>query len=103
MNDHPTPPPRLTIRSLLPQPCLEFVPLRTATQIRKKIFGTVSSHRIKGNFVPCLRGLSQAGVPEIQIPFLVLPFMDVPGQDDSISLSAPHELLRSGQCYYSKK
>lgn len=104
VNDpHPHPTTRLTIRRLLPPAMLGICPSENGNTDKEKIFGTVSRHRIKGNFVPCLRGLSRAGVPEIQIPFLVLPFRDVPGQVDSISLFVPHEPLRSGQRYYSKK
>ena len=39
----------------LPQLSLEFVPSRTAAQIRNKTFDTVSGRRIKGNFVRRLK------------------------------------------------
>lgn len=91
-----------TWKAFLPQPSLEFVPLRMATQIRNKIFGTVSRHRIKGNFVLCLGELSWAGGLETWIPFLGLSCVGDLGYADSVSPPVPHELSGSGQCYYSE-
>lgn len=57
----------------------EFPLLLTAAQIRNKIFGTVSRHRMKGDFVLCLRGLLWVGRLATWILSLVPHCVGAPG------------------------